>query len=176
MNIFALSDYCCLTYWTEVLEFSLMYSVIVKITTKAWSAQIHLTMTSRWSFTNQKAPPFKCQSGLRVNKVPLCNHNVPREWNLPKEVRKGITLGNELWNREHSVKWYHGGKISWNCNFMGLLHHPLWLNLVYTFSGHHFQLLKSLCFAKDHWWGFITRNAHMVNIVYWVRIKVVYTS
>ena len=28
-----------------------------------------------------------------------------------------------------------------------------------------FQLLKPLCLAKDHWWEFITRKAHLVHIV-----------
>ena len=56
-------------------------------------------------------------------------------------------------------------KIDWNCNFVGLLHHPFWLQLVMTLSGNHFQLLNPHGLAKDHWWGFITQNTHMIQIV-----------
>ena len=56
-------------------------------------------------------------------------------------------------------------KIDWNCNFVGLLHHPFRLQLVSKLLDKHFQLLNPLFLAKDHWWGFITRNAHMVHIV-----------
>ena len=30
--------------------------------------------------------------------------------------------------------------------------------------------------AKDHWWGFSTRNAHIVHIVSLIRLKMVFTS
>ena len=40
---------------------------------------------------------------------------------------------------------------TWNCNFVGLLQHSYWPQLV--------------CLAKDHWLGFSTRNAHMVSII-----------
>ena len=68
-------------------------------------------------------------------------------------------------------------RINWNCNFVGLLHHPFWLQLVFS----HFwiiflQLFKPLCLAKDHWYGFSTRNAHMVHIVNLIGFKMVYTS
>ena len=53
-------------------------------------------------------------------------------------------------------------KIDRNCNFVGLLHHPFWLKLLSVLFGFVFQLLS---FAKDHWRGFNTRNAHMVHIV-----------
>ena len=56
-------------------------------------------------------------------------------------------------------------KIEWNCNFVGLLHHPFWLQLVKALLGITFQLFKLLSLAKDHWRGFSTRNAHMVHIV-----------
>ena len=55
--------------------------------------------------------------------------------------------------------------INWNCNFVDLLHHPFWLQLVFSLLEHHFQLFQLLCLAKDHWWEFSTRNAHMVHIV-----------
>ena len=41
-------------------------------------------------------------------------------------------------------------KIHSNCNFVGKLHHPFWLNLVLAFWGIHFQLFKLLSLAKDH--------------------------
>ena len=34
-----------------------------------------------------------------------------------------------------------------------------------TFGSSLFNFLKLHCLAKDHWWGFITWNAHMVHIV-----------
>ena len=39
--------------------------------------------------------------------------------------------------------------------------------------GLSFSTFKLLCLAKDHWWGFITRNAHMVHIVNVIRFKMV---
>ena len=62
-------------------------------------------------------------------------------------------------------------KIDWNYNFEGLLHHPFWLQLVLALSANHFQLLKPLCLVKDHWWGFINRNANMVYIVSLIPFK-----
>ena len=56
-------------------------------------------------------------------------------------------------------------KIDSNCNFVGLLHNPFWLQLVLALSSITSQLLKLLCLAKYHWRGFSTRNAHMVHIV-----------
>ena len=38
------------------------------------------------------------------------------------------------------------------------------------------QLFKLLCLAKNHWWGFCTRNAHMVHIVNEIRFKMMHTS
>ena len=35
---------------------------------------------------------------------------------------------------------------------------------------------RKLCLAKDHWWGFSTRNAHMVHVVNLIRLKMVYAS
>ena len=49
-------------------------------------------------------------------------------------------------------------------------------NLLRHFWDNTFQLLKLLCLDKDHWWGFSTRNAHMVHIVYSIWFKMVYTS
>ena len=59
-------------------------------------------------------------------------------------------------------------KINWNCNFVGLLHHPFWLLLVLALSDHISTFKTTLiCLAncKDHWRAFITRNAHMFHIV-----------
>ena len=56
-------------------------------------------------------------------------------------------------------------KIDWNCNFVGLLHHPIWLKLDLALWSITFQLFELLCKAKDHWRGFSTRNAHMVHIL-----------
>ena len=52
-----------------------------------------------------------------------------------------------IWNRFESIKIILI-KTGWNCNFVGL-------------SDQHFQNVKPLCLAKDHWWGFITQNAHI---------------
>ena len=48
----------------------------------------------------------------------------------------------------------------WNCNFVVLLHHPFWLQLVFTRLGHLLSTFENTFLAKDH-----TRNAHMVHIV-----------
>ena len=56
-------------------------------------------------------------------------------------------------------------KIVWNWNFVGLLHHPFWLQLVLERLGHLFSTFEITSLAKDHWWGFSTQNAHMVHIV-----------
>ena len=64
-------------------------------------------------------------------------------------------------------------KIDWNCVFGGLLHHHFWLRLVLALSVQHFLLLEPLYLAKDHWWGFSTRNAHMVHIANWIWFNMV---
>ena len=56
-------------------------------------------------------------------------------------------------------------KIVWNCNFVSLLHHPFWLQLVLACLGHLFLIFEITSLAKDHWWGFSTRNAHIVHIL-----------
>ena len=38
-------------------------------------------------------------------------------------------------------------KIDWNCNFVGLLHHPFWLQLVKTLSGQHFPTFETILFG-----------------------------
>ena len=48
-----------------------------------------------------------------------------------------------------------------NCNFSGFIT-PSLLACFGTFGA---SLLKLHCLAKDHWWGFNTRNAQMVHIV-----------
>ena len=45
-----------------------------------------------------------------------------------------------------------------------------------TFVTSVFNFFKLFYLAKNHWWGFCTRNAHMVNIVNEIRFKMVYTS
>ena len=62
-------------------------------------------------------------------------------------------------------------KIDWNCNFVGLLHHPFWLQLVLALFGYYFSTFYTTCLAKDHWRGFSTRNAHMIHIVNLFRLK-----
>ena len=62
-------------------------------------------------------------------------------------------------------------KINWNCNYVGLLHHPFWLQLVLALFGHYFLTFYTTYIAKDQWRGFSTRNAHMVHIVNSIRLK-----
>ena len=57
---------------------------------------------------------------------------------------------------------------------MGLLHHPFWLQFVLAPCDISFQLFKLLYLAKDHWWGFSARNAHVVHIVIEIVILWVY--
>ena len=54
--------------------------------------------------------------------------------------------------------WEHHNfpyKIDWNCNIVGLLHHPFWLQLVLALSGQHFLLLKPLYLAKIRIWSIL---------------------
>ena len=46
-----------------------------------------------------------------------------------------------------SLKTFHI-KIDWNCNFVGLLYYPLWLQLILAHSGQHFLLLKAIMHQK----------------------------
>ena len=55
-------------------------------------------------------------------------------------------------------------KIDWNCNFVGLLHHPIWLWFFGTF-GNYFSTFSTTFLAQEYWWGFSTRNAHIIHIV-----------
>ena len=60
---------------------------------------------------------------------------------------------------------------------MDLLHGiPFGFSFFWCFYDISFQLFKLLCLAKNHWWGFCARNAHMVHIVNEIRFKMVYTS
>ena len=59
---------------------------------------------------------------------------------------------------------------------MGLLHNPFWLQLVFgTFWSLLFNFSYYM-FAKDHWRGFSTRNAHMVHIANWIRFGLAYSA
>ena len=55
-------------------------------------------------------------------------------------------------------------EFDWNCNFVGLLHHPFGFSLLKLFWVITVQHFEFHCLAKDHWWGFSTRYAHMVHI------------
>ena len=60
---------------------------------------------------------------------------------------------------------------------MDLLHCiPFGFSFFWCFCDISFQLFKLHCLAKNHWWGFSTRNAHIVHIVNEIRFKIVYTS
>ena len=64
-----------------------------------------------------------------------------------------------------------------NCNFVDLLHGiPFGFSFFWYFCDISFQLFKLLCLAKNHWWGFCTRNAYMVHIVNEIQFKMVHTS
>ena len=60
--------------------------------------------------------------------------------------------------------------------FNGLLHLLFWLQLFRHFWAITFELFRLHCLVKDHWWGFNTRNTHMVHTVYSISIKMMYTS
>ena len=56
----------------------------------------------------------------------------------------------------------------------------LWINYTIPFGSAcfgtfrtSFSTFKLLCLAKDHWRGYITRNAHMVHVVNSIRFKMV---
>ena len=52
----------------------------------------------------------------------------------------------------------------------------LLLQLLLLIFWHLFSIFKLLCLAKNHWWEFCTRNAHMVHIINEIRFKMVYIS
>ena len=54
---------------------------------------------------------------------------------------------------------------------MGLLHYPFGFSLFRHLRVITFNFFHLLCLAKDHWWGFSTRNAHMAHIVNWIPIQ-----
>ena len=56
-------------------------------------------------------------------------------------------------------------KIDLNCNLWVYYTIPFGFSWFRHFWVITFQLFKSHSLAKDHWRGFITRNAHMVHIV-----------
>ena len=49
--------------------------------------------------------------------------------------------------------------------FVGLLQHIFGLQILLKILGHLFPTSEATILAQDHWWGFSTRNAHMVYIV-----------
>ena len=53
----------------------------------------------------------------------------------------------DLW-RVESIKIFHV-KIDWNCNVVGLLHNPFWLQLIWRFWDIDFKLLKLLLRNTD---------------------------
>ena len=69
--------------------------------------------------------------------------------------------------------WEHKNclKSDVNCNPVGLISIPFDLRLFQKFWA---SLFKLLYLAKDQWRGFSTQNAHMSNIVNWIRLKMVY--
>ena len=67
-------------------------------------------------------------------------------------------------------------KIDWNYNLWVDYTIPFDFRLFRHFRHHFLKFFEILCLDKDHWWGFSTRNAHMVHFVNWIRLKIVYTS
>ena len=58
---------------------------------------------------------------------------------------------------------------------MDLLHGiPFGFSFFWYFCDISFQPFKLLCLAKNHWWRFCNRNAHMVHTVTEIRFKMVY--
>ena len=53
-------------------------------------------------------------------------------------------------------------KIDWNCNFVGLLHHPFWLQLVLALFGHYFST-----FFIQHVWLRITEEGSVPEMRIW---------
>ena len=93
------------------------------------------------------------------------------DWVMNQTIKKEYAFTLQLTpkvNVTFNFTWYFSVfKIDWNCNSVGLLHHPYWLRLVFRhFWGINLQpFCYLLCLAEDHWGGFSTRNAHMVHIV-----------
>ena len=61
-------------------------------------------------------------------------------------------------------------------NFVGLLHHPFWLQLVLTLFCHNFSFFILHVWLRITDEGSVPQNTHMVHTVNWIRLKIVYTS
>ena len=78
-------------------------------------------------------------------------------------------LSPDFWNsnipRYFSFAWrastFSGFKIDWNCNFVGLLHHPFWFQLVLALLVITFQ------FSKLHIWLRITDEGSVPEMRIW---------
>ena len=108
-----------------------------------------------------------CWKGNIVIIIILCTTCKRYRWNwrICNETKYAFKFWN-LWFAEKILPWnYHLSCNVMRLLFVGLLLHPFWLKLYLALFGHHFSTFKLPCFARDHWWGFITRNAHLVHIV-----------
>ena len=77
--------------------------------------------------------------------------------------------------RFESIKTFRV-KIDWKCTCRFITSSLLALPWFGTFGASRFNC-RLLSLAKDQWWGFSTRNAHMhVHFVNWIRYKMVYKS
>ena len=84
--------------------------------------------------------------GFRINSVEtMCNGSGTciQQWtNAPFNVLHIVSYGRprlirSIWRASKFSVF----KIDWNCNFVGLSHHPFWLQLVLAPFGHYFSYL-----------------------------------
>ena len=147
----------------------------------SWKVQLIIYLCEKDVCTPHLFDPYKylCNSNL-VSKFKII---AAKGINQNIDIKYYTELSQSSPNTE-IVNWVNMGhrrgcsfmNTKWNCNFVGLLHHPLWLQLLLALFGHYFSTFYTTCLAKDHWRGFSTRNAHMVHIVNLFRLKMVYTS
>ena len=111
---------------------------------------------SKWSATNFTA--IECLYQNAKTSVPRACIAL----NFMYTSRK-FSLSNRCFTQTgdaRSIRFWH-----WITNWYFFDVHytiPVGLSLFLALSGQHFLLLKPLCLEKDHWWGSITRNAHMI--------------
>ena len=90
-------------------------------------------------------------------------------------VTRGRSVNFLGWTNLYLVSKFSVFKYDINCNFVGYCTIPFGFNLFWHLLVFTFQLFKLHYLAKDHWWWFSTRNAHMVHIVKLIRFKMMYT-
>ena len=119
--------------------------------------------------------------------IPVTGLTIPVGWLSLPQLTVLSRSAMAIEPRAHLAKFY--GRLRsirsvWRASNFSLIKIViLWVyyNIPFRFSlfWHFWSFLFNFgttCLAQDHWWGFSTRNAHIVHIVNLIRLKMVYTS